>query len=164
MLFWYILALKIKTHDRKKQQQLNVCLVFRMQHISMQVRLGQMLMNTIVTCRPAWEVMCGEVLESTRSLPVYLHLVTYLLSSRWLPRWPPVLAVAYQHDSYCISFYIHLNHHFCFSTLIKIERAILVNVRTLFSLDCCQLIRQGYRTIRQVIKLIYCHLTHHLKG
>lgn len=36
-------------HDRKQQQQMNICLVFRMQHISEQVRLGQMLMNTVVT-------------------------------------------------------------------------------------------------------------------
>lgn len=113
------------------EQKQQICLVFRMQHISMQVRLSQMLMNTVVTWRPAWEVMCGEVLESSRSLPVYSHLVTYLLSSHWLPRWPPVLAVAYRHDSYCISFYIHLNHHFfCFSSLIKIERAIVVHINT----------------------------------
>lgn len=143
-------SLENKKTWQKQLQQMNICLVFRMQHISMQVRLSQMLMNTVVTWRPAWEVICGEVLESSRSLPVYFHLVTYLLSSHWLPCWPPVLAVAYQHDSYCISFHIHLNHHFGFSALIKMERAFVVNVNTLFSLDCRPLIRQGYHTVWQV--------------
>ncbi len=68
-------------HDRKQEQQIHICLVFKMQLILKQVRLGQMLMNTVVTCRPAREVMCAEVLQHSRSLPVYLHLATYLLSS-----------------------------------------------------------------------------------
>lgn len=42
-------------------ETINICQVFRMQHVPEQVRLNQMLMNTVVTQRPAFEVMCGEV-------------------------------------------------------------------------------------------------------
>lgn len=57
-----------------------------MQLISMQVRLSQMLMNTVVSRRPA-RVACCEVFESSRSLAALL--VTNLLSRHWLFFCPP---------------------------------------------------------------------------
>lgn len=123
---------------------MNICQVFRMQPI----RAGQaqqMLMNKVV--RPTLEVMCGEVLKSSRSLPVNLCLVTYWLSTYQLPCWPPCSVCV--RTTWQLLYFISYESSFCSSTL----RAIVVFLKTLFSLDCCPLIRQGYSTIIQVIKL-----------
>lgn len=79
----------------------------------MQVRLSQMLMNTVVSWRLAWEVVRGaEVLESSRSLPVCLHGLILAVKPLGRLADPSALTAACRPNSYCISICIHLNHHF----------------------------------------------------
>ena len=82
-------ASKTNEHDRKRQQQINICQVFIMQRISVQVRLSQLLMNTVVTWTGSWVWWSFRKLKVTSCLFVLGNILAVRPLNTWLtpPFW-----------------------------------------------------------------------------
>lgn len=98
---------------------MNICQVFRMQRFFRQVRLSQMLMNTVVARVWSCARQSFGKLKVTSCLFAHSHaLAVKCLAAALTPR--------SRCGTDCISPRVQLNHHFCLYLLIKIQRAVVV--------------------------------------